>query len=98
MEQTIREVEVSVWETSNAVFYYMTDPSEISLQEYKKQQKDVDKFYKKYIALIDTDHEKKMAAKFSKMWAGTLLKAEELIKLRNSIAELNKNRWDKHQQ
>ena len=40
-EVALREVEVSTWETANAVFYYLRDPSEISKQEYLKQLQDV---------------------------------------------------------
>lgn len=94
MEQAVREVEVSVWETSNAILYYMAKPSRIALEEYKKQLLDVENFMAKYEALIDTEEEKKAAAKFNKMWADTRSKAENLIKLRDKIAEVEENAWD----
>lgn len=94
MEQTIREVEVSIWETANAVFYYMIEPSKIALEEYKKQLKDVEKFMTEYKNLIDTDEEKQMVAKFEKMWSDTVSKAEELIKLYDKILKTEENAWD----
>ena len=68
MEQAVREIEVSIWETANAIFYYMLEPSATSLEEYKKQLKDVEKFMVKYKALVDIEKEKKMVAKFERMW------------------------------
>ena len=94
MEQAVREIEVSIWETANAIFYYMVEPSATSMEEYKKQLKDVEKFMIKYKALIDTEQEKKMATKFEKMWANSVSKAEELIRLRNKMTKLQKKTWD----
>jgi CHASE3 domain sensor protein len=89
MEQAVREVEVSVWETANSIFYYMVEPSAISLEEYKKQLKDVENFMAKYNALVDTEQEKQMAAKFQNMWTDSVTKAEELIQLRDKLKELH---------
>ena len=57
-ERALREVEVSVWEATNAIYYYMVEPSGTSLEEYKKQLKDVDLFMAKYKQLIDNEKEK----------------------------------------
>ena len=94
MEQTVREIEVSIWESANAIFYYMVEPSATSLEEYKKQLKDVEKFMIKYKALIDIEQEKMMVTKFERMWADSVSKAEELIRLRNKMTKLREKTWD----
>ncbi|MCP4650488.1 MAG: hypothetical protein GY853_10470 [PVC group bacterium] len=94
MEQSVREVEVSIWETSNAIFYYMSKPSKTALEEYKKQIIDVEEFMAKYNNLINTDEEKQMVIKVEKMWADSVSKAEELIKLRDKMTELKETTWD----
>ena len=94
MEQAVREIEVSIWESTNAIFYYMTDPSATSLSEYRKQLKDVEAFMLKYKSFIDTVEEKKMLEKFEKMWIVTVFQAEELLKLRNKMTELQEKLWD----
>ena len=94
MEQAVREVEVSIWETSNAVFCYMLRLSKMDLEEYKKQLSDVENFINKYKELINTEKEELLVAKFEKMWDESVSKAEEIIKLRNDLAELEKTTWD----
>jgi hypothetical protein len=94
MEQAVREVEVSIWETSNAIFYYMVEPSAISLEEYKKQLKDVENFMTKYNALTETAQEKQMVEKFQTMWTDSVAKAEEIIVLRDKMKVLHENTWD----
>ncbi|MCP3682223.1 MAG: hypothetical protein GY861_05975 [bacterium] len=94
MEQVVREVEVSIWETANSIFYYMIEPSAISLEEYTKQLKDVENFMAKYDALIDTEQEKQMVAKFQNMWTDSVTKAEELIILRDKMKKLQEKIWD----
>jgi len=94
MEQSIREVEVSIWETSNAIFYYMSKPSKTALEEYKKQLVDVEEFMAKYNVLVNSEEEKQIAAKFEKMWADSVSKAEELIKLRDKLAIVEDQAWD----
>lgn len=94
MEQAIREVEVSIWETANAIFYYMLEPSVISLEEYKKQLKDVSNYISKYRALVETAEERQLIAKFDAAWTDSVSKAEELIKLRDKMKELHEKTWD----
>ena len=94
IEQSVREVEVSVWETANSIFYYMVEPSAVCLEEYKKQLKDVDNFMAKYAALVDTEQEKQVIAKFHNMWNDSVAKAEELIQLRDKMKELQEKAWD----
>jgi len=94
MEQAVREVEVSIWETANAVFYYMLEPSAISLEEYKKQLKDVEDYMAKYDALVDTAPEKRMVEKFLTLWTDSVAKAEELIELRDKMKVLHEKAWD----
>ncbi len=94
MEQAMREVEVSIWETANAIYYYLVYPSVTSLEEYKSQLKDVEKFKTIYKHLIDTDEETKMVAKFENMWADSVSKAGELVELRDRMTELVDETWD----
>ena len=88
MEQAVREVEVSIWEAANSVFYYIVQPSAVAVEEYKKQLKDVEEFMSAYKKLISSEQQKSKAAKFEKMWADLVLKAEELIALRDKLTEL----------
>ena len=88
MEQAVREVEVSIWEAANSVFYYMVQPSAVAVEEYKKQLKDVEEFMSAYKKLISSEQQKSKVAKFEKMWADLVLKAEELIALRDKLTEL----------
>jgi len=94
MEQAIREIEVSIWEVGNAISYHIVTPSAMSLEEYKKQLKDVKEFLTKYKKLIETDQEKEMTAKFELKWAKTISIAEELIKLRDIISDLQEKGWN----
>ncbi len=94
MEQAIREVEVSIWKTSNALFYYMTDPSHTSLVEYTKQLEDVEEFMNKYETLVDTEQDKNTVKKFMNIWTDVTSKAEELIKLRDLMTDLQEKAWD----
>ena len=88
MEQAVREVEVSIWEAANSVFYYIVQPSAVAVEEYKKQLKDVEEFMSAYKKLISSEQQKSKVAKFEKMWADLVLKAEELIALRDKLTEL----------
>ena len=88
MEQAVREVEVSIWEAANSVFYYIVQPSAVAVEEYKKQLKDVEEFMSAYKKLISSEQQKSKVAKFEKMWADLVLKGEELIALRDNLAEL----------
>ncbi len=63
MEHAIRGVEVSVWKTSNALYYYMVRLSKTSLEEYRHQLADVNEFMTKYKNLLETDEEKAVAPK-----------------------------------
>lgn len=94
MEQAVREVEVSIWETANSIFYYMLEPSAVSLEEYKKQLKDVEEFMTRYKALIDTEEEKSMVVEFEKAWTDSVSKAEALLKLRDKMKGLHEKTWD----
>ncbi len=87
MEQAIREVEVSIWETSNALFYYMVRPSKTSLEEYRNQIADVNKFMTKYKNLIEADAEKAVAQKFDNSWQQMVSKAEALLQARDEFQE-----------
>ena len=90
----VREIEISFWETANAIFYYMAEPSAVSLQEYQKQVREIEEFMTKYKALIDTEEEKKMATKLEKFWKECITEAEGLIKLRQNMIDITKKTWD----
>lgn len=94
MEQALREVEVSIWETSNAVFYYMLYPSMTSLGEYRHQLTDVTEFMTRYKNLIETDEEKALADKFDISWNQVVSKAEALFQARNEFQETHEKTWD----
>lgn len=90
----VREIEISFWETANAIFYYMAKPSAVSLQEYQKQVREIEEFMTEYKALIDTEEEKKMAAKLEELWMDSITEAEGLIKLRQNMIDITKKAWD----
>jgi hypothetical protein len=94
MEQLVRELEVSVWETANAVFYYLVEPSKTAAEEYKKQLGDVKDFTAKYKNLIDSDEENQMLAKFERLWSDSVSRARRLIELRDEMAEVAEETWD----
>lgn len=94
MEQAVRETEVSVWETANSIFYYMIKPSAVSLEEYKKQLRDVENFMTKYADLVETNREKMAIEKFLNLWNVSVTKAEELIELRDKMKALHEQTWD----
>ncbi len=91
---TVREIEVSFWEAANAIFYYTTDPSAVSLKQYQKEVREIDKFMTKYKALIDTEEEKRIAVKLEKLWKDSITEAEGLIKLRQNMIDITKKAWD----
>lgn len=86
-EQFVREIEVSIWEAANAVYYYTRAPKELSLKEYKKQLKEVEHFSQKFDNVAYTPQEKQVFSKFESKWKVAVEKAEELIRERD---ELNK--------
>jgi len=94
MEQAIREVEVSIWETSSALYYYMVHPSKTSLEEYERQLADVNEFMTKYKNLIETDEEKAVAQKFDDSWKQIVSKAEALLQARDEFKETQERAWD----
>ncbi len=94
MEQLVRELEVSVWETANAVFYYLVEPSKTAAEEYNKQLGDVKNFTAKYKDLIVSEEEKEMVAKFERVWADSVSRSRRLIELRDELAEVAVATWD----
>ncbi len=87
-EQAIREVEVSLWETANAIFYYMNYPSAVSLEEYRKQLLDVENFMGVYSNLVTEGPELKMIAEFNRHWETSVSHAEGLLPLRDQLQAL----------
>ena len=93
-EQAVREIEVSIWETSNALFYYLVEPSKTAAEEYRKQLGDVREFQALYRKLIDSEEEKAMLAEFNKLWADSISRAQQLIELRDEMADIADKVWD----
>jgi methyl-accepting chemotaxis protein len=68
MEQNLREVEVSIWETIWAADSFRLTGDPKFEDKYNAQIGDVDKFFSKYKALADTDQEKLFIEEFEKLW------------------------------
>jgi len=85
-EKYVREVEVSIWETANAVAQYMDFPTQNSLREYQKQIKKVNEYWKRY-SDIATPEESSVIEKFKNNWNLTTQYADEIIKLKDQLVE-----------
>ncbi len=83
MEQSLREVEVSIWEMIHAADSFRLTGHKLYEDLYNKQIGDVDEFYLKYQSLADTDKEKKYIEEFNTLW-------EEAITAGNVMIELTK--------
>ena len=68
MEQNLREVEVSVWEAIHAANAFRITGEKTYEERYKKQMADVDRFFPKYTALIDTEEERGFISEFNVFW------------------------------
>ena len=97
-EQAMREVEVSIWETANAIFFYLTEPQESALEEYRLQLEDVEAFLAEFEALVETEVEKNRMVQFRSMWRGVRIKAENLIRLRDGLTRVQEEAWDRVQE
>ncbi|PCJ54702.1 MAG: hypothetical protein COA79_21555 [Planctomycetota bacterium] len=93
-EQLIREVEVSIWETSNATFFYTSYPTKTSKQEYLQQLADVTSFMTKYSQVINSKEEKAILKKFNLLWKKTVAQADVLFVDTNKIELLQKSLWN----
>lgn len=93
-EQAVREVEVSIWETANAIFYYMVEPSAMSLEEYRKQLLDVKQFMGIYDGLVTEGPELQMITEFNQRWQTSVSRAENLIPLRDQVQSASNSLWD----
>lgn len=93
MELAAREIEVSIWKTANAIFYYMTEPSATSLRGYRKELKDVKEYMNKFKALVKTEMEKRIMAEFEELWTDVVAKGGELLKLRDQMTKLQEKTW-----
>jgi len=94
MEQSMREVEVSIWETATAVMEYLHEPSSKSLTEYKKQLNDVQTFIGKYKQLAQTEAQKQVIAKFDQQWAVIVALSEQLLSSRDKMEHLLEKSWN----
>ena len=90
-EQAVREVEVSLWEASNAIFYYMFDPTVTSLEEYRKQLVDVENFMNQYRHLTDRIPETSTMTTFDDHWYETVQHSESLVEIRDTLSTLKHN-------
>lgn len=85
MEQSLREVEVSIWEMIHAADSFRLTNKEYYEEIYYKKIGDVENFFKKYQSLTDTDEEKKYIEEFSGLW-------REAKSAGNMLIELSKKR------
>ena len=69
MEQNLREVEVSIWEAIHAADAFRATADPYYLELYHRQLGDVDEFFPKYAALLDTPAERQLAEEFEILWA-----------------------------
>ena len=81
MEQNLREVEVSIWETIHAAdaFKRTGDPYYADL--YKNQTSKASKFYLKYTELTTSIEEQIIIEEFNRLWEGAKVAGEKMIAL-----------------
>lgn len=94
MEQAIREMEVSIGEASNAVLYYMADPSKASLQAYKHHLVEINELITEYKNFTETDKEKAIFLKFDNSWKQVVSQAQALLQARDELRESQEIVWD----
>jgi two-component system, LuxR family, sensor kinase FixL len=88
MEQSLREVEVSLWEAIHAAdsFHSTGDPKYETL--YKKQIGEVDSFFSEYAALTDTVEEEAFMKEFNTLWGEAKESGERMIILTRQLTAL----------
>jgi len=93
MEQSLREVEVSIWEAIQAADSYLADPKKQYSDLFKRQLNDVDEFFLKYTALVDTPEEKTYIQEFSKLWNEAKVSGAKLIEAIDKRSEAETGMW-----
>ena len=81
MEQNLREVEVSLWETIHAANAFRVTGQEYYKDLYYKRIGDVNDFFEKYQGLTDTDEENMYIEKFNILWGKAQFAGNLLIEL-----------------
>ncbi len=81
MEQSLREVEVSIWEMIHAADSFRLTGRKFYADLYYKQIGDVDEFYPEYQSLADTDEEKKYIEEFNTLWEEAKTAGSKMIDL-----------------
>lgn len=84
-EEALREIEVTVWETCNAVMYYLNRPSEISSNEFESQIQDMEMLRPLYKSHLESPERKQTFAEFEEMWADAQSRGRELVRLRDEM-------------
>ena len=89
-EQSLREVEVSVWEAIHAAQQYTGLTPHISRGDHsqntfaelmEKQFVDVEEFWPQYVALANTAKEREAIEAFESLWAKAVLAGRDVVKL-----------------
>jgi len=94
-ELALRQVEVSIWEAANAVYYFVRDPSELPKQEYSKQLKDVEEYIKKCQTSITSERGKKALGEFLLRWGDCVARSDEIFRLRREQVSAGRHAWDR---
>ena len=83
MEQNLREVEVSIWEASHAANAFRATADPYYFELYTKQVKEVDTYYSRYAAMIDTASEVEFSNEFSDHWRQAIATSSRLFEIVN---------------
>ena len=79
MEQSLREVEVSAWETIHAADAFAISGDSAYLDLYRRQLADVDRYFASYERLCDAPVEAEFTAEFRKHWSEAKQHGDRLI-------------------
>jgi len=90
MEQNLREVEVSLWETIHAANAFRITGQEYYKELYYKRIGDVNDFFKKYEALTDTDNENMYIEEYNILWREAQFAGNFLVELTEKQKESEK--------
>lgn len=90
MEQNLREVEVSIWEAIHAANAFRLTGTPYYEELYHKQLADVNEFFPRYEALIDTEEEKAYIREFNVLWNEAKAAGDKMIALTKAQEEQEK--------
>jgi|GEM_PF-3173862 len=80
MEQSLREVEVGIWEAIHAADTFRVGADEAFAKIYAEELEAVDQYYAEYATLIDTPSELAAATEFERHWAKAKAFGNRLIR------------------